>query len=356
MRILHVINGLGPGGAERLVVELARLAAADGHDVTVATLGPPPPDSTPHLRAQEVAVTVRQMGRHRFDPVGWLRVLWAMRSADLTHAHLFPAIWVAALGPGVKVLTEHSPANRRRDSMWMRWLDHQLLGRFSTAVAISEGVADGFRDYLLAAGTRLPVLTIENGVPLEIFATPAPSTRPGRQLKLLSVGTLDRRKDVGQALAAVRGLDDVSLTIVGDGPERAGLMDRARAEGQQQQVSFLGRRTDVARLMGEHDALVMTSRYEGFGLVAVEAMAAHLPVLAPDLAGLSTVIGPGGLLHPPGDLDSLRRDVVLLRDDEVHRARLASQAHQQSLTYSVDRTHRAHMDLYTTLLGQRGQT
>ena len=353
MKIRHIINNLGTGGAERLVVELSKGMRDLGHDVGIIQLTSSPGNSPAARAAENDGLNIVVLGRGRFDP----RLIWRVRKhtrgADVVHAHLFPAFYLAAMtGRRTKVLTEHSTDNRRRHGRLIRRLDQAIYRRFDCCVAISDGVNRSLRAYLGSQGSAVRCDTIENGIRLEDYSTKGPADRGG-PLRLIAIGTLAARKNVSEAITAVAGVSDISLTVVGDGPLRGDLESQVDRNRQRRQVTFLGSRSDVPELLTQHHALIMTSEHEGFGLVAVEAMAAHLPVLAPDIPGLGQIVGHGdaGLLHRPHDIDQLRGHMERLRDDEPYREQLAIGAHERSRAYDIAPCIDDYLTLYASLLG-----
>src|SRR5262249_9905818 len=137
-----------------------------------------------------------------------------------------------------------------------------------------------------------------------------------------SVGRLDEPvKGFGvllSAMARVRAHEPRALClVVGDGAGRQALQEQAVALGLQDRVRFLGSRADVPRLLQAFALYVRPSRSEGFGLAALEAMAAALPVVATRAGGLPEVVEEGvtGDLVDPGDGEALAQGILgLLRD------------------------------------------
>lgn len=359
--VLHVLPSLDAGGAERLVVELTTAARSRGIDARIAVLAPARPDSPVLKDAAERDLPVHVLGAHRFDPRGLLRLRRMAADSEVVHAHLFPAFYaVAAVCRRRTVVTEHSPTNSRRGKLPFAAVERLVYRRFDVKAAISEGVAVALEEYLDGLGVPGPVVVVHNGIALERFSPatddggPRGDSAPGsddRPLRLVTVGTLDARKNVGAAVKSIARVERVTLTVVGDGPER-GRLEEASA-GLSGRIQFVGLRDDVPDLLRRHDALLMTSRYEGFGLVAAEAMASGLPVLAPRLPGLDEVVGDAGLLHEPGDLDALAGHIALLRDDPDLNARLGARARLRSTRFDLDHTVDAYLDLYALPSGPR---
>jgi glycosyltransferase involved in cell wall biosynthesis len=343
-------------------------------DARIAVLAPARADSPVLQDAVARGLPVHVLGTHRFDPRGLVRLRRVSAGAEVVHAHLFPAFYAVALVcRGRTVVTEHSPTNSRRGRSLLAAVERLVYRRYDVKAAISEGVAEALEEYLDRLGVPGPVVVVRNGIALDRFtpmsgAAPTPPALPAARdlpaaradvtgepatprLRLVTVGTLDARKNVGAAVATVARVEHVSLTVVGDGPEREHL--RTAAAATSGRVSLVGLRGDVPDLLRQHDALLMTSRYEGFGLVAAEAMASGLPVLAPRLPGLAEVVGDAGLLHEPDDLDALADHITRLRDDPDLRVRLAERARLRSVRFDLEHTVDAYLDLYALPSGPR---
>ena len=152
---------------------------------------------------------------------------------------------------------------------------------------------------------------------------PAPGPRGAR---LLFVGRLAAVKGLPVLFEAMRTLDhpDLTLAIVGDGPDRASLEAAARdTPALAGKVTFLGYRSqgEVAALLQETDILVLPSFAEGVPVVLMEAMAAELPVIATRIAGIPELVddGKSGLLVPPGDIKSLAQaiETIITNPDDA---------------------------------------
>jgi glycosyltransferase involved in cell wall biosynthesis len=142
--------------------------------------------------------------------------------------------------------------------------------------------------------------------------------RTGVTDRLLFVGRLAAVKGVPLLLAAlVRARKErpaLTLSLVGDGPERASLEAEARTMGLEQVVTFLGYRSqeEVAHLLAQSSVLVLPSFAEGVPVVLMEAMATGLPVVATRIAGIPELVedGVSGRLVPPGEEEPLARAIL----------------------------------------------
>lgn len=141
----------------------------------------------------------------------------------------------------------------------------------------------------------------------------------------------------------------VVLWVVGRGDE-ARMGEAARAAGLEGRVRFLGTRSDVHRLYTAADLLVLPSSYESFSLVALEAAASGIPLVATDAGVMGEIIGngDGGVLVRPdsGDVAAALRD---LAGDPALRARLGATARRRVSSYTWDRSVETVLDLYRRL-------
>jgi glycosyltransferase involved in cell wall biosynthesis len=192
------------------------------------------------------------------------------------------------------------------------------------------------------------------GVDTDVFS-PGPSARarfavPDDASVVLFVGGLDRAhafKGVGNLLQAVAQLDaKTHLLVVGDGDLRAEYEERARGLGIDRRTHFLGRLDDTSLVDAFRSADVFafpsTNAAEAFGLVALEAQACGVPVVASDLPGLRTVVRQNetGLLVKPGSVEELASALYRVQSDVAFRSRLADKTVAHARTFSWE----SHLD------------
>lgn len=144
---------------------------------------------------------------------------------------------------------------------------------------------------------RMPALVGVPSVVVPNFVDRSPETPATPVADLITVGCLEPRKNQRYLLevlraAAVRG-HRYSLSVVGDGPDRAELQSLVRDWGMEDQVRFLGYRRDARDLMRAHRLYCHASRMEAFGIVLVEAMSEGVPVLAGAVGGAAAIVRPG---------------------------------------------------------------
>ena len=159
--------------------------------------------------------------------------------------------------------------------------------------------------------------------------------RPGEKV-LVHVSNfrpVKRVMDVLEVFLRVRAELPARLLLVGDGPDRARLEQRCRAEGCCGVVTFLGNLGEVEQVLAGADLFVLPSENESFGLAALEALACEVPVLTTTAGGLPEVVDQDetGLLFPVGDVEAMAAGAVaLLSDPERHRA-MAKRARERAI-------------------------
>jgi glycosyltransferase involved in cell wall biosynthesis len=178
----------------------------------------------------------------------------------------------------------------------------------------------------------------------------------------LAVGRLDVQKDYPNLLRAFTQVaqerEEAVLLIAGDGPLRPAMENLAHEMGLGERVRFLGIRRDVPALMNAADAFVLSSAWEGFGLVIAEALACKLPVVVTDSGGPREVVDNGrvGFLVPPRDPDALAQAMARLMNlPEAERRRMGELGREYvEANYSLDRVVDQWEALYTELLARNG--
>jgi glycosyltransferase involved in cell wall biosynthesis len=322
VRILHVIQELGTGGAERILVSAFLGAREAGHDAFVAA-GPGPLAAELQIEPFPLPLVRRRPWR---VPAAALAVRRAVRASnpDVIHAYN-PAMALAAglvtgrgrRPPGLVNLQGVAESD---------WPATVRLVRLSglAPVACGPGVAAALEQH-----GCVPLATVPNAV------GPAPPAADRRELErewqlapgtrlVLAVGRLVGQKNHALAIQALGDVPEAALVIAGEGPLR-GELERVAAEvGVAERVVFAGLRQDARALMGAADAVVLPSRWEGLPLTALEALASGTPLVATRVRGLRELVVDGreALLVPeeaPALAAALRR---VLGDREL-AARLA---------------------------------
>jgi L-malate glycosyltransferase len=142
-----------------------------------------------------------------------------------------------------------------------------------------------------------------------------------------------RVTDVVEVFARVRQAIPARLLMVGDGPERSNAEWLARSKRLACEVAFLGKQDSIAEILSIADLMLLPSETESFGLVALEAMACEVPVIASKVGGLPEVLrdGQDGYLAEPRDVNTMAAKAIALLSDEEKRRAMGTSARQHAL-------------------------
>ncbi len=332
MKILRLIGGLDPahGGPPRSAVNSIIAAQRAGAETTLAfpieqARTPSVEEAVARLEGEGVRVvafnpTSMTSLRARSWGLNGAMAAWSLHEArryDIVHCHgawqMATLLATLARRQGQPlVLTPHESLTgfdiAHASSGTLRLLKTMLrrryLGRFDLMATASRLEAD---DSVPAGYDRLAVLP--HAVYDETLCQPLPQSpaRPGRALRLGFLGRLHAKKNLDIAIRALPRLPEgVSLTVAGDGPQRAAWMSLADELGVAGRVRWLGfvegeAKADFFRSI---DLLVMPSDYEGFGMAAAEAMTRGVPVVVSPLTGIAE------LIRAEGGGEIVRADLV----------------------------------------------
>lgn len=365
IRLAHVIETLGTGGAEVLLAGVtSRLDRARFHSRVFPLDGPL--DMAPRLKAAGVEVEpllVPPRGRPLACLVALHRRLRRF-APDIVHTHLYYAnvfgrIAARFLGAPV-VTTLHNPDYTFEARPTALFAAKKALDRFTgrgnaALIAVSEAVAEDYRRHMGWTAIRV----VRNGVDLDQCSPGDPLPHGGAWsgggTRLLAVGRLHEQKGHALLLEAIaRCRADgfaFSLALVGEGPLRAALEQQARRLGIVEQVRFLGRREDVRDLLRATEIFVFPSLYEAVGIALLEAMACGTAVVASRAGGIPEVVqdGESGVLVRPGDAADLARALARLARDPSERARLGRGARLRASSFDIRQTVCELESLYATL-------
>ena len=348
------------GGAEKLISDLLPSIRTQGIDCSVLALDGGGDAFSGALREGGVPVRfARADGASPYSParIADIRAVLRDERPNIVHAHLGPSFHWCALavsgrdGPRL-VATEHASANRRMSMPFMRGIERRLYGRYDRIICVSEDAAASLRTWLGVEDGKLPV--VPNGIVVRRYseATAAPdvvAALRGRK-GIAMVARFIPLKDHRSALESLRLLpDDYALVMAGDGDERAAIEARAMELGIAERCLFLGARADVPGILAACSCYLQSSKIEGFGIAALEAMAAGLPVAANDAPGLSGLVQGAGIVYAFSDPSACASAIRSLHEDAELRERCIQAGRARAAGHSIVKTAAAYARLYRGL-------
>lgn len=347
MKILQVITSLQTGGAEKLIVDVVPKYKHLGLDVDVLLFDG---KDTPFKRQLEnagIKVFSLGYGGSVYNPLYILKLMPYLRKYDIVHTHNTAPQLFAALGSVlcsvVLCTTEHTTSNRRRDWKWYRPIDKWMYSRYKKVICISDSTEENLRKSIDCNSDK--ICTIYNGIDFESYDKASPiakdSITPYINRKVIAmVAGFRYQKDQETLIRAMSYVPkDVELWLIGDGERRTIIEQCVKEKGLENRVRLLGIRNDIPSILKTVDIVVQSSHWEGFGLAAVEGMAAGKPVVASNVAGLSQVVSNAGVLFPLGD-DKALADILnkLLTDYKYYntvKGRCVKRAHKFDISKMV---------------------
>ncbi len=355
MRVL-IVSGIWPpdvGGPASHAPDVARFLAGRGHDVEVVTTA----ERAPAPEAYSVRWVSRSLPVGVRHARGAALVRSRARRADVVYTTgMFgrsSAGALAARRPYVVKLTADPAFERSRRSGLVEGDVDQFQAGGGGPLGFVLRRARNFElrraAYVYCPSAYLRKLVLGWGIPPErvsVLPNPVPadlpeSDEPRNGHTLVFAGRLTAQKSLGRALEAVASVEGVQLVIVGEGPDRGPLEQRAHELGIDDRVEFLGAqpRKRVVELFRAADASILSSSWENFPHTVVEALAVGTPVLAMEAGGVGEVVrdGVNGLLVPAGDSGALAEAVRRYFADDALRERLRAAAASSVAAYAPER-------------------
>jgi glycosyltransferase involved in cell wall biosynthesis len=328
-KIIHIITTIERGGAEKQLLVLARKQIELELEVEVIYL-----KGLPELKKDfEIAkCKVNDLFSNKNFIFQILLLLkYLKNSSSPVHAHLPKSELIASIACLRKsfVVTRHNSENfwPKAPKFISKLISKFVTSRAAKVIAISNAV----KKFIIENGEVSKNCTVDvihygsdlNSVSSSIGLLDLSSriSRSSRTFKIGSIGRLVDQKDYPTLLMAFKALlinyPESELYIVGDGNKRRELDDLVRKLQVCEKVFFLGRTQYITEFLSLIDLFVLPSRYEGFGLVLLEAMIAKKPILASNNSSIPEVLGldfPG--LFKTGSAQELLGKMQLIKSDE----------------------------------------
>jgi glycosyltransferase involved in cell wall biosynthesis len=352
-RLLWAIKGLGPGGAERLLVAAARTHDRARFSLEVVYLLPWKDHLVPELEALGVQCNCLDVRNER--DLRWVsRLRHRLRAdpVDVVHAHSpyvasFARLAVRSLPQSIRpgmVTTEHNP--------WTTFKRPTRIANARTAplddatIAVSRETFDS-----MPASVQRHAEVLAHGIAIDTVSAlrdqrDAVRAEFGFDLATVVVGTVANyhpKKDWPNLLRTARLLADRGVPVrflsVGQGPLEAEVRALHRELRLDGIVTLTGYRSDAARLMAGADVFMLASRYEGLPVAVMEACALGLPIVSTAVGGLPDTFTDGvdARLVPPGDAEALAAAVQAVAGDPELRVQLGRASAARAADFDVRR-------------------
>ncbi len=276
---------------------------------------------------------------------------------DILHSHLFPSnffcsvIKILGLTKATLVTTEHSTNNRRRGKLWGKIIDTITYQACNHIISISIGVKNQLISWIPKVKSKVKV--IKNGCDLK-YSSPIIRKKNNKTIKLISVGALKEAKNYSMTIKSINEIRNLNFVwyIAGDGILKEKLTKQVNDLRLNNKIFFLGQIKPIWQLLEKSDIFIMTSKWEGFGMAAVEAMNSSLPIIASNINGLNEIVDtkpPCALLVDPIDKIDIAKKIERLILSHKLRMRLGSTAYYKSKNFDKSLMLSSYLDFYNSL-------
>lgn len=364
MKLTFFIQDFRGGGAQHMIINTANEFARRGKDVDLLVVN----TAGPHRNKVAGNVRIVDLGKSRSLAALWTLARYISRSkpdiliSAMTHSNLLAILarFFVPFSPTRLVVTERTflSVHIKKTSSFMDkilGLGVLFLYRFADkVVGISQGVAEDIKHLGHLDGRRVthiynPVITDEMRKSYD-SETPV-SFKDDTSTVILTSGRLSFEKDHATLLngfALIRKTINAKLVILGDGPLKAELQTKAKKLGVDKDVIFAGFVTHPIAYMKAADLFVMTSLYEGFCNVIVEALYSGLPVVSTDCpSGPREILdfGKYGRLVPVGNAERLADAMI----SALNEPRNFQQSRERAETFTVEKICDEYLQLFSTM-------
>lgn len=361
MKVLQVINNLEAGGAQKLIETFVPIMKSiKGIEVDVLILSEKGNVFHNNLEKNNINVfSIKNL--NLYNPLQVFQIRKYISKYDIVHVHLFPSFYWVSLAfkliltnkPRL-ILTEHNTHNRRREKWYFRCVERFIYSSFDKVISISEETQKNLLNWLKLNNNKTnKFVVIPNGIDIEKIKNAEPAIIPEiSKLKedsklICMVGSFTPQKDQETLIKCMKYLpENVYLILVGTGE----LMERnkllAQKLGVEKRVLFLGFKENIGGILKTIDIVVLSSNWEGFGLAAVEGMAAGKPVIASDVPGLREVVNGYGVLFKKGDHHQLANIIKDLLTDRTKYLEVSTKCSLGAEKFTIKKMVKRYLEVY----------
>lgn len=368
MKILHYINNLEAGGAEKLLTILLTLMQEEGHEVHLAlsNTNTSVPKYLDTLKESQIKIIDFNCSARSFNNYFKLNDLLREENYDIVHTHIFPSeYWLGLLknrrNKPKFVKTEHSTKNKRRNYIFLKPIERLIYSNYDLVIGITNEVTELLKNWLSSSKTSFT--TIENGVDTSAVkkAFEKSSTDQYKNFmmdntkSILMVGRFrnDGSKDHKTVFKALKILpENYNLYLAGEGETLEEHKALARSMNLAERIHFLGLRTDVYTIMNIVDINVLSTNYEGLSGVTLESMASQKPYIGSNVNGIKEIVPNQTYLFEPKDSQQLAKKIKEITENSLLANQMVKLANEHVKQYDINSMVNRYLNEYQNLINQ----
>lgn len=321
MKILHITNALSSGGVTTLLLEILPFLAKE-HEVSLLLLGKNTEKYLLDDKLKNIKVTfLNQKSFYSIKNIFKIRNM--IKENDITHTHLFPTqyiVFLATLFLSKKIITtEHNAWNNRRKYFIFKIIEKIIYKKYSKIIAVSEAAKKNLVNWIKM---EKKIVVIPNGIDLEKYKDGKNIRSELWDLKeneklICMVARFSKQKDHKTLVKAIKLLpNSIKCIFVGIGETLEKTKEYVKENNLESRIKFLGYRNDVKNIFKSCDLSVLSTNFEGFGLVAIESMCAGTIMIGSNVDGLSEVLKYEEFMFEKGNEQELTQKIELFLYDE----------------------------------------
>lgn len=362
MKILHYINNLGSGGAEKLLSDILPLMKEKGYEVELMIANSKANVEKFEKIVQGSGIKIINLNTSFYNPLQIFKVLKYIKKnkIDIVHAHLFPTqYWLAFaslfLNSKVKLIkTEHSVYNERKEYEILKPIERFVYKRYVKIIGITEEVKLNLANWL-KEDSENKINIIHNGVNLSQIRNEQESIDNSQYkfidfefYNILMVGRFDGwQKDQKTLVKSLALLPNhFRVIFVGQGDAMDDVIQSAEFEGVKNRVTFLGLRQDVYKLMNLVDLNVLSTNHEGLSGVVLESLASKKPFLGSKVVGVKEIVPDDRFLFTKGDEKELAEKISKIANDKEYESSLIKASLSYVEQFDINHMVNGYLKLY----------
>ena len=369
MNILFISDLLSYGGASKLLYDLIPLFVSKDHKCKLFILKE---DNNSkylnELRAKNITIDVLPSSvKSHFGIIKYLINYINSNSFDIIHANLFPVIYYVAIVKRLMkktcppiLMTEHSTDNRRRHIFFLKPLERFIYDSYSHVISISKPTQDLLQKWIGCQKYSERFSVIENGIDINRFLMAKayskvsiyPDYKKG-DILIGMVGRFTSAKNHTKMLEALSLLPiKYKLILVGEGELESFVKAKTKELGIVSRVFFLGFRKDIPEIMKTIDLLCIPSKWEGFGLIAVEAAVCKTPIVCSEVPGLSEIVDNCALKFNPNSSKEIANSILKLENIDL-KNELVDKNYERVSRFDINKVADNYLNLFEKLLNNK---
>lgn len=362
MKVVHILNSLATGGAEKLILDTIPLYNKSGVVADVIVFKNDNYAFHAALEDTNSCKIYNFSNSSVYNPISIFKMMKILKHYDIAHVHLFPAQYFVVMAKLLSfskiklVYTEHNTTNRRLENKFFKAVDKWSYTFYTKIVAISTKIEELLREHTGFKGNRIVV--IQNGVAIQNIVEAKPISRTSindtlteADKLIIQVAGFREQKDQACLIKAMALLpQECKLLLVGEGVTKSKCQELVHTLKLENRAFFLGIRTDIPNLLKTADVVVLSSHFEGMSLSSIEGMASGKPFVASNVPGLQEMVEGHGILFDESNEKQLANIIANLIENQSYYKEVAEACVLHAKKFDIQIMVQNHLKLYKDML------